>query len=75
MKIKENVKVDEKFHFKNSTEDDMFKKITSLDATKAGMKDIPAKIFPYDAIVRYFFYSQKLQLILSFTNGKEFFFN
>ena len=45
LKIKENVKVDDKFHFKNINENDMFNKIASLDPNKACMKgDIPAKL-------------------------------
>ena len=45
IKIKENVKIDTKFYFKDCTNDKMFKKITSLDAKKGCMKnDIPTKI-------------------------------
>ena len=45
LKINENVKIDEKFEFKDTSDDKMFKKISSLDANKACMKDdFPIKI-------------------------------
>ena len=45
LKIKENVKVENKFEFKDITEDDMYSKIRSLDPKKASIEnDIPAKI-------------------------------
>ena len=45
MKIKTIVKTDEKFKFKDSTPETMFKKIISLDAKKGCMKnDIPTKL-------------------------------
>ena len=44
LKIKENVKVENKFNFKDTTEDEIFSKIKSLDPKKACMEnDIPAK--------------------------------
>ena len=45
MKIKENVKLDENFKFRDVTEEEMFRKIISLDPSKACMKDdIPTKV-------------------------------
>ena len=45
LKIKENVKVQSKFTFKDTTEDEMYSKIKALDPKKACMEnDIPAKI-------------------------------
>ena len=44
LKIKENVKVEKKFKFDNTTEDDVYSKIKSLDPKKTGTEnDIPAK--------------------------------
>ena len=45
LKINENVKIEEKFKFKDTTDSKMFSKINSLDASKACMKDdIPIKL-------------------------------
>ena len=45
MKIKENVEVVERFKFRDVTEEETFKKIISLDPSKACMKDdIPTKV-------------------------------
>ena len=45
LKINENVKIEEKFKFKDTTDDKMFSKINSLDATKGCMKDdFPTKL-------------------------------
>ena len=45
LKIKENVQVEEKFKFVDTTEDEIYKKIKSLNPKKACMEnDIPAKI-------------------------------
>ena len=45
LKIKENVKVAEKFKFVDTTENEIYKKIKSLNPKKACMEnDIPAKI-------------------------------
>ena len=45
MKIKENVKVEKTFNFKDIDEDKMFKIISSLDAKKACMKgEVPTKM-------------------------------
>ena len=45
IKIKENVKFDETFSFKDSTIDKMYNKLISLDPSKGCMKsDIPTKI-------------------------------
>ena len=44
LKIKENVKVDNKFKFEDATEDEIYSKIKSLDPKKTCMEnDIPAK--------------------------------
>ena len=44
-KINENVSFENRFAFKDITEDDMFKTITKIDTSKASMKnDIPPKI-------------------------------
>ena len=46
LKIKENVKVEKTFEFENVDDDQIFKKIISLDPGKACMKDdIPAKLY------------------------------
>ena len=45
LKIKENVKIEKRFEFKDTTDEKIFKKINSLDAKKACMKgDIPVKL-------------------------------
>ena len=45
LKIKENVKTDENFQFRDVTEEETFKQIISLDPSKACMKDdIPTKV-------------------------------
>ena len=45
LKIKENVKVEKKFKFNDTTEDDIYSKIKSLNPKKACMEnDIPAKV-------------------------------
>ena len=44
LKIKENVKVENKFKFNDTTEDDIYSKIKSLNPKKTCMEnDIPAK--------------------------------
>ena len=46
LKIKENVKVENKFKFDDTTEDEIYSNMKSLDPKKACMEnDIPAKIF------------------------------
>ena len=45
LKIKENVKLENKFKFDNITEDEIYSKIRKLDPKKASMEnDIPAKV-------------------------------
>ena len=45
LKINENVQLDENFKFRDVTEEEMFRKIISLDPSKACMKnDIPTKV-------------------------------
>ena len=45
LKIKENVQVETKFEFRDTTEDDIFEKIRTLDPKKANIEnDIPAEV-------------------------------